>query len=71
MDQALLFEQFDTIDAFRRMQGDFLASLGFGPVESSYRAILSAPYCAIMAPLISHVRRSSWLRPLSGPTFGT
>jgi len=36
--------QFGVIDAFRRMQGDVLASFGFGPVESSYRVIASGPY---------------------------
>ena len=36
--------QFSVIDAFRRMQGDVLGSLGFGPVESSYRLIASGPY---------------------------
>jgi len=47
MDQALLFEQFDTIDACRRMQGDVLASLGFGPIESSYHVTASGPYWSL------------------------
>jgi polyhydroxyalkanoate synthase subunit PhaC len=42
--QALSFAQFDMIDAFRRMQGDFLACFGLGPVESSHRVIASGPY---------------------------
>jgi polyhydroxyalkanoate synthase len=29
--------QFSVVDAFRRLQGDALASLGFGPVETPYR----------------------------------
>ena len=36
--------QFSAVDAVRRMQGDVLGSLGFGPVESSYRVIASGPY---------------------------
>jgi polyhydroxyalkanoate synthase len=36
--------QFSMVDAFRRMQGDVLASFGFGPVESSYRVIASGSY---------------------------
>ena len=42
--RATPFEQFEMIDAIRRWQGDVLASLGFGPVESSYRFIASGPY---------------------------
>ena len=42
--QALLFEQFEMIDAIRRLQGGLLASVGFGPVESSYRLISAEPY---------------------------
>jgi polyhydroxyalkanoate synthase subunit PhaC len=42
--QALSFEHFGRVDAFRRMQGDLLASFGFGPVESDHRAIASGPY---------------------------
>src|SRR3974377_1375859 len=41
---ALRHQQFRVIDAFRRMQGDVLASFGFGPIESSYRVIASGPY---------------------------
>jgi polyhydroxyalkanoate synthase subunit PhaC len=41
---ALRHLQFSVIDALRRMQGDVLASFGFGPVESSYRVITSGPY---------------------------
>jgi polyhydroxyalkanoate synthase len=41
---ALWHQQFSVIDAFRRMQGDVLASFGFGPIESSYRVIASGPY---------------------------
>ena len=41
---ALRHLQFGVIDAVRRMQGDVLASFGFGPVESSYRVIASGPY---------------------------
>jgi polyhydroxyalkanoate synthase len=33
--------QFSMVDAFRRMQGDALAALGFGPVETPYRVIAS------------------------------
>jgi poly[(R)-3-hydroxyalkanoate] polymerase subunit PhaC len=40
----LPFEQFDMVDAFRRMQGDMLAGFGFGPVESSHRLVASGPY---------------------------
>jgi polyhydroxyalkanoate synthase subunit PhaC len=36
--------QFSVLDAFRRLQGDVLASLGFGPVETPYRVIASAAY---------------------------
>lgn len=36
--------QFSVIDALRRMQGDVLASFGFGPAESGYRVIASGPY---------------------------
>ena len=36
--------QFSATDAFRRMQGNVLASLGFGPVESGYRVVVSGPY---------------------------
>jgi polyhydroxyalkanoate synthase len=32
------------VDVFRRIQGDVLATFGFGPVESSYRVIASGPY---------------------------
>jgi len=35
---------FGATDAFRRMQGDLLASLGLGPVESGYRVVTSGPY---------------------------
>jgi polyhydroxyalkanoate synthase len=41
---ALRHQQFSAIDAFRRMQGDVLASLGFGPIESTYRVIASGSY---------------------------
>lgn len=41
---ALRHQQFSAIDAFRRMQGDVLASFGFGPVESGYRVIASGSY---------------------------
>jgi len=36
--------QYSANDAFRRMQGDLLASLGFGPVECGYRVVASGPY---------------------------
>jgi polyhydroxyalkanoate synthase len=36
--------QFSAADVFRRMQGDVLALLGFGPVESPYRVIASGRY---------------------------
>jgi poly[(R)-3-hydroxyalkanoate] polymerase subunit PhaC len=42
--RALSFEQFELIDAVRRLQGDLLASIGFGPVESSYRFVASGHY---------------------------
>jgi polyhydroxyalkanoate synthase len=45
--QALSFAQFDMLDAFRRMQGDLLAFLGLGPVESSYRVIASGRYWSL------------------------
>lgn len=41
---ALRHLRFSTIDAFRRMQGDVLASFGLGPTESRYRVITSGPY---------------------------
>ncbi len=40
----LPFEQFDMVDAIRRMQGDLLACFGFGPVESSHRVVASGQY---------------------------
>jgi polyhydroxyalkanoate synthase subunit PhaC len=36
--------QFSMVDGFRRLQGEALASLGFGPVETPYRVIDSGPY---------------------------
>jgi polyhydroxyalkanoate synthase len=36
--------QFSVVDAFRRLQGNALASLGFGPVETPYRVIASGPF---------------------------
>ena len=36
--------QFGALDAFRRMQGDALALLGFGPAESSYSVVASGSY---------------------------
>ena len=39
-----LYLQFSATDAFRRMQGDLLASLGLGPVESGYRVVASGLY---------------------------
>ena len=41
---ALRHLQFSAIDAFRRAQGDVLASFGFGPVESCYHVIASGSY---------------------------
>ena len=38
------YSQFSAADAFRRVQGDVLALLGFGPVESPYRVVASGPY---------------------------
>jgi polyhydroxyalkanoate synthase subunit PhaC len=36
--------QFSVVDAFRRLQGDALASLGYGPVETRYRMIASGAF---------------------------
>lgn len=36
--------QFGALDAFRRMQGDALGLLGFGPAESAYSVIASGSY---------------------------
>jgi polyhydroxyalkanoate synthase len=36
--------QFSVVDAFRRLQGDALASLGFGPVETPYHVIASGAF---------------------------
>jgi len=41
---SLRYFEFSAADAFRRMQGDMLALLGFGPVESPYRLAASGPY---------------------------
>ena len=41
---VLRHQQFSVIDAFRRMQGDVLETVGFGPVESRYGVIASGPY---------------------------
>ncbi len=41
---TLRYLQFSMVDLFRRIQGDVLASFGFGPVESSYRVAASGPY---------------------------
>src|SRR3974390_1477056 len=41
---ALRHLQFTAVDTFRRMQGDALASLGFGPIESPYRVIESGSH---------------------------
>ena len=38
---AVRHMQFSMVDAFRRMQGDALAAIGFGPVETPYRVIAS------------------------------
>ena len=35
---------FETIDVFRRAQGDAMASLGLGPNECAYRVVASRPY---------------------------
>lgn len=40
----LRYFEFSAADAFRRMQGDMLALLGFGPVGSPYRLAASGPY---------------------------
>ena len=36
--------QFSMVDAFRRLQGNALASFGFGPVETPYRVIASGAF---------------------------
>jgi polyhydroxyalkanoate synthase len=41
---ALRHVQFSALDAFRRMQGDALALLGFGPIESPHRVIASGSH---------------------------
>ncbi len=41
---ALRHLQFSAVDTLRRMQGDALASFGFGPIESPYRVIASESY---------------------------
>ena len=41
---AFQHAQYSALDAFCRMQGDALALLGFGPVESPHRAIASGLY---------------------------
>ena len=42
--EALGYLQFSLIDTFRRMHGEALASLGYGPIESSYRIIASGSF---------------------------
>jgi polyhydroxyalkanoate synthase subunit PhaC len=44
MPAALLYAQFNMLDAFRRLQGDLLALFGFGPSETPYRTIASGSY---------------------------
>ncbi len=41
---ALRRVQFSAVDTLRRMQGDALASLGFGPIESTYKIAASGRY---------------------------
>jgi poly[(R)-3-hydroxyalkanoate] polymerase subunit PhaC len=41
---AVRHMQFSVMDAVRRLQGDALASLGFGAVETAYRVIASGAY---------------------------
>ena len=41
---AVRHMQFSMVDAFRRMQGNALASLGFGPDETPYRVIASGAF---------------------------
>ena len=41
---AVRHMQFSVVDAFRRLQGDVLALLGFGPVETPYRVIASGAF---------------------------
>jgi polyhydroxyalkanoate synthase subunit PhaC len=55
---AVRHMQFSVVDACRRMQGDALALLGFGPVESPYGAIASASYWRLRDYGPSHGTRS-------------
>ncbi len=41
---SLQYFEFSAADAFRRAQGDMLALLGFGPVESPYRVAATGPF---------------------------
>src|SRR6516165_11275778 len=41
---ALLHSQYSALDAARRMQGDALALLGFGPIESPHRVVASGSF---------------------------
>jgi polyhydroxyalkanoate synthase len=43
-DARIRHRQFGLLDAVRCMQGNMLASLGFGPIETGYRVIASGPH---------------------------
>lgn len=62
---ALRHIQFSVADAFRRTQGDALALLGFGPVESSYRVVASGSYWRLRD--YNSMRRSHSLLIVAAP----
>src|SRR5690348_9801124 len=68
-----LYLQLSATDAFRRMQGDLLASLGFGPVESGYRVVASGLYWRLRDYGSTRPSRSVLIvaAPISGLTSGT
>jgi polyhydroxyalkanoate synthase len=55
---ALRHVQFSALDAFRRMQGDTLALLGFGPIESAHRVIASGSHWRLRDYGSAHRSRS-------------
>lgn len=55
---ALRHVQYTALDAFRRMQGDALALLGFGPIESPHRVIASGSHWRLRDYDSTHRSRS-------------
>jgi polyhydroxyalkanoate synthase len=55
---ALLHSQYSALDAARRMQGDALALLGFGPIESPHRVVASGSFWRLRDYGSTHRSRS-------------